>query len=203
MNILISLASNILSHALKEFLEKRSDEYHINTLWDNKNLLKNFKPEIILSDLSNLSYKWDLKYIEAKIVIIDTGLKDDEIINAFLNYNIHGVIPSDTDILLFTKLLNKICEGEIVANNDIVQSLLEKMKQINVPGKPTKNDLSNREKEISKLVCNGFTNKEIGQKLFVSEQTVKHHINKIFVKLNLSTRYQLMSRVMNDNMNEL
>ena len=40
--------------------------------------------------------------------------------------------------------------------------------------------LSDREKEIVQLVAQGFRNKEIGEKLFISEQTVKNHLHNIF-----------------------
>jgi DNA-binding NarL/FixJ family response regulator len=43
--------------------------------------------------------------------------------------------------------------------------------------------LSEREKEIVQLVAQGYRNKEIGEKLFISEQTVKNHLHNIFDKL--------------------
>jgi len=43
--------------------------------------------------------------------------------------------------------------------------------------------LSDREKEVVQLVAQGYRNKEIGEKLFISEQTVKNHLHNIFDKL--------------------
>ena len=51
--------------------------------------------------------------------------------------------------------------------------------------------LSDREKEIVQLVAQGFRNKEIGEKLFISEQTVKNHLHNIFDKLGVSDRLEL------------
>src|SRR6266851_4709363 len=48
-----------------------------------------------------------------------------------------------------------------------------------------------REKEIVQLVAQGFRNKEIGEKLFISEQTVKNHLHNIFDKLGVSDRLEL------------
>ena len=45
-----------------------------------------------------------------------------------------------------------------------------------------------REKEIVQLVAQGFRNREIGEKLFISEQTVKNHLHNIFDKLGVSDR---------------
>ncbi len=48
-----------------------------------------------------------------------------------------------------------------------------------------------RELEIIRLVSCGQKNKEIGERLFISEKTVKHHLTKVFKKLNISKRVQL------------
>jgi DNA-binding NarL/FixJ family response regulator len=55
-------------------------------------------------------------------------------------------------------------------------------------GKPL---LSDREMEVVQLVAQGFHNKEIDGKLFISEQTVKNHLHNIFDKLGVSDRLEL------------
>jgi DNA-binding NarL/FixJ family response regulator len=51
--------------------------------------------------------------------------------------------------------------------------------------------LSDREMDVVQLVSQGFHNKEIGKKLFISEQTVKNHMHNIFDKLGVSDRLEL------------
>ena len=55
-------------------------------------------------------------------------------------------------------------------------------------------DLSKRELEVLKEIATGCTNKEIAENLFVSENTVKTHINNIFMKLEVNRRTQAISR---------
>jgi len=55
-------------------------------------------------------------------------------------------------------------------------------------------DLSKRELEVLKEIAMGHSNKEIGKKLFVSENTVKSHINNIYMKLEVNRRTQAVSR---------
>ena len=55
-------------------------------------------------------------------------------------------------------------------------------------------DLSKRELEVLKEIAMGYTNKEIGEKLFVSENTVKTHLNNIYMKLDVRRRTQAISR---------
>ena len=58
-----------------------------------------------------------------------------------------------------------------------------------------KYDISEREKEIIKLVLEGYTNKEISDRLFLSTGTVKNYIYNIFQKLNISNRIQIIRKV--------
>jgi DNA-binding NarL/FixJ family response regulator len=51
--------------------------------------------------------------------------------------------------------------------------------------------LSPREDEIVAFVSQGFKNKEMAEKMFISEQTVKNHLHNIFDKLNVSDRLEL------------
>lgn len=54
------------------------------------------------------------------------------------------------------------------------------------------NKLSKRESEVAKLICIGYTNKQIAKKLFISEKTVKSHVSNILVKLDLRDRVHLV-----------
>jgi DNA-binding NarL/FixJ family response regulator len=51
--------------------------------------------------------------------------------------------------------------------------------------------LSTREREIVQLVAQGYKNKEMAEKMFISEQTVKNHLHNIFDKLGVSDRLEL------------
>ncbi len=52
--------------------------------------------------------------------------------------------------------------------------------------------LSRREQEVALAICSGMTNKEVANKLFISEKTVKSHVSNILLKLNLNDRVQLV-----------
>lgn len=53
--------------------------------------------------------------------------------------------------------------------------------------------LTHREREIVAIVCRGFENKEVGQHLFISPTTVRHHLTRIFRKLEVRNRVELMA----------
>jgi two-component system, NarL family, nitrate/nitrite response regulator NarL len=53
--------------------------------------------------------------------------------------------------------------------------------------------LSDREQQVAALVCQGLSNKMIGRKLNVTEGTIKAHLNSIFTKLGVRSRYALFA----------
>lgn len=59
--------------------------------------------------------------------------------------------------------------------------------------------LSQREQEVVSLLCKGLSTKDIGNKLFISENTVKNHIYSIYKKLGVSNRIQMLSIVSSSN----
>jgi DNA-binding NarL/FixJ family response regulator len=65
-----------------------------------------------------------------------------------------------------------------------------------------KPQLSDREKEIVKLVAQGYRNKEISEKLFLSETTVANHLHKIFGKLGVSHRRELALHAIHHGVNQ-
>jgi len=58
-----------------------------------------------------------------------------------------------------------------------------------------KHDVSPRESDIIREICNGHSNKEISEKLFITVQTVKDHTHRIYIKTNVKSRVQLMNLV--------
>ena len=56
-------------------------------------------------------------------------------------------------------------------------------------------EVSPRETDVIREICNGFSNKEISEKLFISLQTVKDHTHRIYIKTNVKSRVQLINLV--------
>ena len=76
------------------------------------------------------------------------------------------------------------------ADHDVEHHLSQSIAQ----AKPTNGHLSTRETELMRLVALGHSNKEIADKLFLSEHTVKKHLNNIFSKLQVERRTQAVQK---------
>lgn len=81
--------------------------------------------------------------------------------------------------------------GEIWLDNRITAEVMKAFAKTSYGPRRDKPLLSDREKEIVQPVAQGYRNKEIGGKLFISEQTVKNHLHNIFDKLGVSDRLEL------------
>jgi len=148
-------------------------------------------PDVIILDHNNMNEELILKWHDAKIVLIDTGIKKEDIAELIRTYKIDGIISTNTDIKHFKKALRAVCKGKTWLYLDINEFMLG---QTIEPKKPK--DISRREREVIDLVCKGCTNKEIASNLSLSEQTVKAHISRIFRKFNVSNRSQLVALFM-------
>ena len=189
MNILINLGSFLLREALGRLLEKELEGYQVlaTNLADKTD---SFLPDKILVDAGTISQCMAMHWSDAKVILIDTGLEEEVIINLLLSYQLDGVIKTDTDLPLFKKALNAIDEGQVWIDNSRIRTLLKHAESL-VNTQPD-NSLSKKEREIIILISQGRKNREIADRLCISEQTVKSHISRIFRKTNVNTRSQLV-----------
>ena len=103
-----------------------------------------------------------------------------------------GVVLKQSATDLLVRSIHKVHGGEIWLDNHMTAEVMKAFSKSSDGGpRREKPLLSDREKEIVQLVAQGYRNKEIGEKLFISEQTVKNHLHNIFDKLGVSDRLEL------------
>jgi two-component system response regulator DegU len=99
---------------------------------------------------------------------------------------VYGILSSDADSVVLKEAIRVAHSGELWLDRKIIKNILCRInheeKSIN---------LTKREREIVSLICLGYRNKEIAQKLDISEQTVKSHCNRIYKKVGVTDRLQL------------
>ncbi len=161
-------------------------------------MLGKLKPDILLLDL-RMPEKDGLTVLEevnfdtlSTRVIVLTATEDDNDVVRAVRLGARGVVlkQSATDLLL--KSIEKVSAGEIWLDKRMTQEVMRAFTKSSESGpRREKPLLSDREREIVALVAQGFRNREIGEKLFISEQTVKNHLHNIFDKLGVSDRLEL------------
>ncbi|MFC4401666.1 LuxR C-terminal-related transcriptional regulator [Gracilibacillus xinjiangensis] len=99
------------------------------------------------------------------------------------------------DASLIKDFINFITIEEVVEVTIDLSSKTNNMTENRVEAIQHHNQISKREKEVLELVIQGFSNKEIASKLFISDHTVKNHLTHIFQKLNVTDRAQAIAKV--------
>ena len=92
------------------------------------------------------------------------------------------------DVHNLQKAIRSVCAGELWMERKTIRTLLS---GINHRSEEEEATLTVREKEIVKMVCQGYRNKEIMHLLHVSEQSVKSHLYRIFRKIGVPDRLKL------------
>ena len=193
MNILIHLSNYLVSEGINHLLVNNN---YKDVMVSSKSLPDSFIPDVILVDINTINQGLFSRHPAAKVLLIDTGIEKERIITTLLSYKIHGVLSTNTEFSLFEKALNVVNEGQIWIDNNTVKAFLHHGTLGPDPSKI--GGVTDREKEIIECVCRGYTNKEIADRLCLSEHTVKAHLNRIFRKFNATSRSRLITLVMNN-----
>jgi LuxR family transcriptional regulator, positive regulator of biofilm formation len=193
MRILIHIGNTLICEAVKQLLTKNG--YSDVTVYE-QGKTNGFSPEVVLADISTVNESLISSYPAAKILLMDTGVEKEKIITTLLSYKIHGILSTDTELHLLKKALLIVSQGQIWIDNSTVKTFLHESGIMSKTGKIS--GITGREKEIIEFVCQGFTNKEIANRLALSEHTVKAHLNRIFKKFNATSRSKLITLVMNN-----
>lgn len=153
-----------------------------------KNLMQ-YSPDIILTDLacSETVLEKLTDRSEKKVLLISDGSDlNNKIIKDMISEGLAGILPVDADGKLLQKAINKLHEGEMWLDRHTIREVLSSKET-----KKLQINLTNKEVEILNHVCTGLSNKEIANKLFISEQTVKSHCNHLFKKFGVKSRLKL------------
>jgi two-component system, NarL family, nitrate/nitrite response regulator NarL len=201
IRILVADDHAIFRDGLRKLLEV-SDEAQIvgeaaNGVECTKMLAK-LKPDILLLDLrmpekDGLAVLEELNFdsLTTRVIVLTAAEDDRDVVRA-MRLGARGVVLKQSASDLLLKSIRKVYDGEIWLDNRMTAEVIDAFKKSAEAGQRREKPLlSDREKEIVQLVAQGFRNREIGEKLFISEQTVKNHLHNIFDKLGVSDRLEL------------
>jgi DNA-binding NarL/FixJ family response regulator len=160
-------------------------------------MMAKVRPDILLLDL-NMPDKNGLTVLEElnfdslpTQVIVLTATEDDREAVRAMRLGARGIVLKQSASDLLVKSIRRVYGGEIWLDNRITAEVMNAF-ATSSDGRARRDKLlSDRESQIMRLVAQGQRNKEIGQNLFISEQTVKNHVHNIFDKLGVSDRLEL------------
>ncbi|HVX65905.1 MAG TPA: response regulator transcription factor [Bryobacteraceae bacterium] len=206
-NIRLVIADDhpIFRDGLRKLLTLEDDFEVVGEARDGNDVLeivRQSEPDVLLLDLrmpgmDGLTVLQNLKSSgsRTKVIILTASEDKNEFVQA-MKLGCSGIVLKQTATELLYKSIRKVNAGEIWLDSHTTAAV---MRQFASPGRISSSDrkgrerspLSQREREIVALVAQGFKNKEIAEKIFISEQTVKNHLHNIFDKLGVSDRLEL------------
>ena len=159
-------------------------------------LARDLLPEIILLDIDmpgggiTAARAIAIDCPVTKVVILTSSEEDDHLIAA-LKTGTRAYILKGVPARELLRILRAVEAGESYVPPALATSLLVELNQ--PASKPADNpidELTERERQILEGLATGSSNKEIGQKLFLAEKTVKHYITNILQKLQVRNRVE-------------
>ncbi|PEN71791.1 response regulator [Bacillus toyonensis] len=187
-----------LRDAIRNILEDESDMKVVGEASSGDGVLgkvEECRPDCILMDI-NLPGKNGIEATELVKknypncrVLVFTMYEHDEYLMDALQAGADGYLLKDSSSEQVVAAIRMLYRGGSVIHPRMTKKLItyhqQKMKL-----ESNENELTEREKEILFELVKGLSNKEIAEALYISDKTVKIHINKIFKKLNVKSRSQ-------------
>lgn len=124
------------------------------------------------------------KFPDVKVLVLSSFI-DEEHVLGVMDAGADGYEMKDSEPKALITTIKQIAAGEQIFHPDVMKVRKSGMNLAHL-----RNPLSKRELEVLKAMSEGLTNKEIAEKLFVSEKTVKTHVSHIFAKLEVGDRTQ-------------
>jgi DNA-binding NarL/FixJ family response regulator len=126
----------------------------------------------------------------ARILILTTFDLDEYVFEA-LRSGASGFVLKDDSPEQLIAAIRTVASGDALLSPAITKRVIQKFARTPRPDPPKELDeLSERERDVFRLMTSGLSNAEIGKQLYISETTVKTHVTHILQKLNLRDRVQ-------------
>jgi two-component system, NarL family, nitrate/nitrite response regulator NarL len=207
IRIVIADDHPIVRDGLRKLLKLEDDFEVVGEAADGREVLdrvQELDPDVLLLDLRmpNLDGLSALQVLQqtnkrTKVIVLTASEDKNEFVQA-MKLGCSGIVLKQTAPELIVKSIRKVYGGEIWLDSNTTAAVMRQFaspSDIASGGGPGKSrersPLSQREREIVQLVAQGFKNKEMAEKMFISEQTVKNHLHNIFDKLGVSDRLEL------------
>ncbi|MFA5577089.1 MAG: response regulator transcription factor [Tissierellaceae bacterium] len=214
ITVLIADDHVLIREGIRQILELEDDIHVVGQAGDGAEAFQKseeLKPDIVLLDINmpklngiEALRKFKDMGIKSKVIIL-TIHEDKEYILKTLKLGANGYLLKDSTADSLIEGIRRVAAGE----NYIQQSVADLVSASSDHDKAGNENvdiislLTTREYEVLILIAEGLNNKDIAEKLFISEKTVKNHVSNIFKKLELNDRVQAAIFAYRNNLKKL
>lgn len=214
LKILVVDDQSLMRQAMTSFVTFEKDMEVVAQASDGAeavNLALQLKPDVILMDLQmpvmngiDATSKITAALPSTKVLAVTTFHSEDYVVPA-LKAGASGYIVKDSEPEDIINAIRSVHEGNSVLSPSIARLLVDNLAEEAVERRMTSTDvyewsqLTSRERDVVKLLCDGYSNREIASTLFLSEPTVKTHVAHIASKVDARDRLQIVVKAYRSN----
>lgn len=194
ITVLVADDHAVVRIGLKRVLESESDIRVIGEAQDGAEAIEKadaLSPDVVLTDIymprsTGLDVITGIKekHPDIKIIVLTVSQRDEDLLSA-IRLGAQGYLLKSANIDEVVSAVRKCAAGETVLSPSLAGKLVNQFRQV-----AEKSPLSNREKEVLLLLSSGLSNSEISARLFISENTVRTYLRRLFEKLHLRNRVE-------------
>jgi len=203
MRVVIADDQTVVREGLVTLLETMPEVEVVGSAADGEQvvaLVAELAPHVVLMDLRmprmdgvEATRRIRVEHPQTQVVVLTTFADDESIVGA-LRAGAIGYLTKDAGREHILRALEAAVSGQAVLDPTVQARLVEVATLPSAIGSgPPPDGLTEREAEVLRLIAAGHSNSEIGEKLFVSQATVKSHVNRIFAKTGSRDRSQAVA----------
>lgn len=199
INVMIVDDHELIRDGLKKILEMEKDFHVAGVAEDGETALRMaqaLKPDVMLLDinmkrLNGIRTLQRIKEMGLPVkVIMLTIHSDREYLQETVRLGASGYVLKDTGTESLITAIRSVYEGNSYIHPSMADESAENLIRMESGPDPERDKLTRRELEVIALIAEGLNNKEIADRLFISEKTVKNHVSNLFKKISVSDRTQ-------------
>lgn len=203
MRVVIADDQTVVREGLVTLLETMPEVEVVGSAADGEHvvaLVAELAPHVVLMDLRmprmdgvEATRRIRVERPQTQVVVLTTFADDESIVGA-LRAGAIGYLTKDAGREHILRALEAAVSGQAILDPTVQARLVEVATLPSATGSgPPPDGLTEREAEVLRLIAAGHFNSEIGEKLFVSQATVKSHVNRIFAKTGSRDRSQAVA----------
>jgi DNA-binding NarL/FixJ family response regulator len=202
VKVIIADDDAIIREGLKMIIETQKDMEFLGAACDGRealDLCRKHKADVVMLDIrmpvmDGIEAAQRVLEEKLSIPLLLTTFDEPELILRAFRAGINGYILKNSPAERILSAIRLISAGGTVYQADVLEFIRSRVSLSHPDGHMFEVLLSPRELEIVKLIAEGLSNKEIGEKLYLTNGTVRNHISTILEKTGLEHRTQIAVR---------